>query len=187
MLDAEPDITVIGEASDHASALAAIGELSPDVVVLDVHLGSGPSGLDLLGDIPPTAKSPRVLIVTVFDNDLDIDAALALGAAGYVLKDAPEDELVNAVRAVAAGHQPLDPRVAARVVARSQRNPDAPSPRELEVLAAVADGLDNASIARRLFISQATVKSHLASLFTKLGVATRTGAVAEARRRSHLR
>lgn len=130
-----------------------------------------------------------MLVVTVYDNDIDIDAALEGGAAGYVLKDAPEADLISAVRAVAAGHQPLDPRVAARVVTRSKRNPDVPSPRELEVLAAVAHGHDNATIARDLYISQATVKTHLASLFAKLGVVTRTrtGAVAEARRRGHLR
>jgi DNA-binding NarL/FixJ family response regulator len=188
MLDAEPDISVVGDADDHSSAIATIDGCNPDVVVLDVHLGPGPGGLEVLRRIqtgsPATA---RVLIVTVFDNDIDIDAALGAGAAGYVLKDAPEGELVNAVRAVAAGHQPLDPRVAARVVARSHRNPDTPTARELEVLTAVAEGCDNATIAHRLYISQATVKTHLASVFNKLGVTTRTGAVAEARRRGHLR
>ena len=162
-------------------------DLAPDVVLLDVHLGPGASGLDVLDHLQASSPSPRVLVVTVFDNDIDIDTALARGASGYILKDAPEDELINAVRAVAAGHQPLDPRVAARVATRSLRSPEMPSPRELEVLAAVADGHDNATIARRLYISQATVKTHLASAFTKLGVSTRTGAVAEARRRGHLR
>lgn len=187
VLDAHPEIGVVGEAHDHASAVAAIRELDPDVVLLDVHLGPGPSGLDVLADIERSLSSARCLVVTVFDNDVDVAAALGRGAAGYVLKDAPEGELVAAVQAVVAGHQPLDPRVASRVVARSLRNPDTPSPRELEVLAAVADGHENAAIARRLYISQATVKSHLASVFAKLGVSTRTGAVAEARRRGHLR
>lgn len=187
VLDAEPDIDVAGEAHDHGTATATITDLAPDVVLLDVHLGPGASGLDVLDHLQASSPSPRVLVVTVFDNDIDIDTALARGASGYILKDAPEDELINAVRAVAAGHQPLDPRVAARVVTRSLRSPEMPSPRELEVLAAVADGHDNATIARRLYISQATVKTHLASAFTKLGVSTRTGAVAEARRRGHLR
>lgn len=187
VLDSVPDIDVVGEAHDHGTAVTAIADLEPDVVVLDVHLGTGPSGLEVLRHLQGAPSSPRTLIVTVFDNDLDIDAALDGGAAGYVLKDAPEAELVSAVRAVAAGHQPLDPRVAARIVTTSRRSPDSPSPRELEVVAAVAEGLDNAAIARRLYISQATVKTHLASVFAKLGVSTRTGAVAEARRRGHLR
>ena len=187
VLDAAPDIDVVGEAHDHTSAIAAVTKHAPAVVVLDVNLGDGPSGLDVLRDLRDEHPASRVLMVTVFDNDIDVDAALEGGAAGYLLKDAPETELLNAVRAVAAGHQPLDPRVAAKVIARSLRNPDTPSARELEVLAAVADGDDNATIARRLYISQATVKTHLASLFTKLGVTSRTGAVAEARRRGHLR
>jgi DNA-binding NarL/FixJ family response regulator len=187
VLDADPDIAVVGEAHDHTTALAAVDELQPDVVLLDVHLGPGPSGLDVLRLLQAAHPRPRVLIVTVFDNDVDIDAALEGGAAGYVLKDAPEGELVNAVRAVAAGHRPLDPRVAARVVTGSLRDTDTPTPRELEVLAAVAEGLDNAAIARHLYISQATVKTHLASLFAKLSVTSRTGAVAEARRRGHMR
>ena len=187
VLDAVDDIDVVGEAHDHDTAVSTITELEPDVVVLDVHLGAGPSGLDVLREVQRSQARPRVLVVTVFDNDIDIDAAIEGGAAGYVLKDAPEVDLISAVRAVAAGHQPLDPRVAARVVTRSVRNPDVPSPRELEVLAAVADGLDNATIARDLYIIQATVKTHLASVFAKLGVVSRTGAVAEARRRGHLR
>lgn len=187
VLDAAPDIDVVGEAHDHATAIAAANDLAPDVVVLDINLGAGPSGMDVLHDLYAARLSPRVLMVTVFDNDIDIEAALDRGASGYILKDAPESELLNAVRAVAAGQQPLDPRVAARVVAKSLRNPDMPSPREIEVLTAVADGDDNAAIARRLYISQATVKTHLASVFAKLGVSTRTGAVAEARRRGHLR
>lgn len=189
VLDAAEDIVIVGDAHDHDTAVATIADLEPDVVVLDVHLGTGPSGLDVLRQVQRSQTRPRVLVVTVYDNDIDIDAALEGGAAGYVLKDAPEADLISAVRAVAAGHQPLDPRVAARVVTRSKRNPDVPSPRELEVLAAVAHGHDNATIARDLYISQATVKTHLASLFAKLGVVTRTrtGAVAEARRRGHLR
>lgn len=134
--------------------------------------------------------------VRALEHEADVvppaGGASPVGSMGEVLsgddhKDAPEGELVNAVRAVAAGHQPLDPRVAARVVARSHRNPDTPTARELEVLTAVAEGCDNATIAHRLYISQATVKTHLASVFNKLGVTTRTGAVAEARRRGHLR
>ena len=187
VLDKEDDIDVIGDVGDAASAIATIERLEPAVVVLDLHLGVGPGGIDVLRHLRSQQVSVRILVVTVFDNDVDIDTAMSEGASGYILKDAPEGDLVRAVRAVAAGQHPLDPRVAARVVSKSLHDPDTPSPRELEVLAAVAEGLDNATIARRLFISQATVKSHLASLFVKLGVNSRTGAVAEARRRSHLR
>lgn len=187
VLDQEQDIDVVGDVGDSASAIATIERLEPDVVVLDLHLGNGPSGIDVLRHVRSHETSARILIVTVFDNDVDIDTAMTEGAAGYLLKDAPEGDLVSAVRAVAAGQRPLDPRIAGRVVSRSLRDPDTPSARELEVLAAVAEGHDNAAIARNLYISQATVKSHLASLFVKLGVNSRTGAVAEARRRSHLR
>jgi DNA-binding NarL/FixJ family response regulator len=187
VLDAGDDIEVVGDAGDAASAIALIERLRPDVVVLDMHLGPGRGGIDVLRHLNSFDSAPRVLVVTVFDNDLDIDAALAQGATGYILKDSPEGDLVRAVRGVDAGQRPLDPRVAARVLAQSQRNTDVPSTREFEVLAAVAEGLDNAAIARQLYISQATVKSHLASLFDKLNVHSRTGAVAEARRRGHLR
>lgn len=186
VFDRQEDLTVVGEADEVDAAVDVITAHRPDVVVLDMHLGAGrPGGLDVLRALP--ADGPAVLVVTVFDNDRDVDEALSAGALGYVLKDAPEDELVRAVRAVAAGHRPLDPRVAERVLARANRDLDRPSTRELEILAAVADGDDNAAIARRLHISQATVKSHLANVFLKLDVSTRTGAVAEARRRGHLR
>jgi DNA-binding NarL/FixJ family response regulator len=187
VLDKEDDIDVVGDVGDAASAIATFEPLQPDVVVLDLRLGDGPGGVDVLRHLRLQQTSARTLVVTVFDNDVDIDTAMVEGAAGYLLKDAPEGDLVRAVRAVAAGQHPLDPRIAARVVSKSLHDPDTPSPRELEVLAAVAEGHDNATIARDLYISQATVKSHLASLFVKLGVNSRTGAVAEARRRSHLR
>lgn len=186
VLDSDESISIVGEATDAAEALATVAALDPDVVVLDVHLGAGPSGLDVLADLGGRDRA-RVLVMTVFDNDQDAEAALAAGAAGYVLKDAPESDVVRAVHAAAAGHRPLDPRIAARVVARTYPEPSAPTARELEVLAAAAEGHDNATIARMLYISQATVKSHLSSLFTKLDVTSRTGAIAEARRRGHLR
>lgn len=189
VLDASPEIEVVGEAGDASSALSTIESIRPDVVVLDMHLGTSPDGIDVLHRLQEAEVdgAPPVLIVTVFDNDLDIDAALSAGAAGYLLKDAPEGDLVAAVASIAAGKHPLDPRVATRIAAQHRRSDDLPSPRELEVLAAAAEGHDNASIARHLFISQATVKSHLASLFAKLSVKSRTAAVAEARRRGHLR
>lgn len=187
VLDKEDDIDVVGDVGDAASAIATVELLQPDVVVLDLHLGDGPGGIDVLRHLRLQQTSARTLVVTVFDNDVDIDSAMTEGAAGYLLKDAPEGDLVRAVRAAAVGQHPLDPRIAARVVSKSRHDPDTPSARELEVLAAVAEGLDNATIGRRLYISQATVKSHLASVFVKLGVNSRTGALAEARRRSHLR
>ncbi len=187
LLDATHDIEVVGEADDADSAFSVVDRFGPDVVVLDLHLGDGPSGVDVLTRLCTLEPRPEVLVVTVFDNDVDVDAALVAGASGYLLKDAPEDDLARAVRDVAAGRCPLDPRVAARVLGSSSPGPEAPSQRELEVLAAVADGDDNAAVARRLYISQATVKSHLSSVFSKLGVTSRTSAVAEARRRGHLR
>lgn len=186
VLHSDDSIHIVGEADNADDALALITRLDPDVVVLDMHLGPGRGGLDVLAALQRGLR-PRVLVMTVFDNDRDVDAAFGVGAVGYVLKDAAEADVVRAVHAAAAGQHFLDQRIATRLVARTYPAPDSPTARELEVLEAAADGHDNATIARMLFISQATVKSHLSSVFAKLDVTSRTGAVAEARRRGHLR
>ncbi len=175
VLDAADDIDVVGEAHDHDTAVSTITELEPDV------RGARRAPWSRSGVAPPPPAAGRH---PVFDNDIDIDAAIE--------GPPPPRRREPHPRSAPFGpslprHPAPHPRVAARVVTRSVRNPDVPSPRELEVLAAVADGLDNATIARDLYISQATVKTHLASVFAKLGVVSRTGAVTEDAAGVHLR
>lgn len=177
VFDAEPDLEVVGEAGSGEAALelAALA----DVVLLDLRLGPGLSGVEVLERL-----SPPVLVLTTYDTDGDILAAVEAGAAGYLLKDAPTDELLGAIRAVARGEIVLAPPVAARLVHR-MRSPGL-SAREVELVALVALGRSNRQIARELFISEATVKSHLVHIYAKLDVDNRTGAVSAARERGLL-
>lgn len=186
-MDPVAQISVVGEASTVAEVMELVELVEPDVVLVDLHLGGGESGHDALKAIGEMSPMTRTIVVTAFDNERDIRAALAEGATGYVLKDAPEAELVDAVLAAAHGQRSLTPRVANRLAFGGSADPLALTERESEVLEAVARGNDNAAIARELFISQATVKSHLNRVFSKLDVSTRTGAVAEARRRGLIR
>ncbi|MGY1773256.1 response regulator [Blastococcus sp. SYSU D00813] len=176
-LDAQPDLTVVGEAGDGLEALARVAELSPDVVLMDLRMPrmDGVTAIEKLAAAHPAV---RVLVLTTYDTDADITRAVAAGATGYLLKDAPLPQLADAVRAAARGETVLAPPVAARLVSR-MRAPavEEPTPRELEVLAGVARGLTNAEIGRELFIGEATVKTHLLRLFARLGVDDRTRAV----------
>lgn len=185
LLEAEPDFEVVGEA---ASAEAAV-ELGAgaDVVLMDLRFGDGPGGAEATrrlragGATGAGGATPRVLVLTNYDSDSDILGAVEAGASGYLLKDAPPDELITAVRAAAAGETALAPAIARRLLERMRTPAAALSTRELEVLRLVADGLSNADIAARLRLSERTVKSHLVHVFTKLDVASRTAAVAAAR------
>jgi DNA-binding NarL/FixJ family response regulator len=176
-LAAQPDIDVVGEAGDGLEALAAVAELAPDVVLMDLRMPRM-DGVAATGRISAAHPAVRVLVLTTYDTDADIVRAVEAGATGYLLKDTPLPQLADAVRAAARGETVLAPPVAARLVSR-MRAPalDAPTPRELEVLAGVARGLTNADIGRELFIGEATVKTHLLRLFAKLGVDDRTRAV----------
>lgn len=180
-------IEVVGDASTVEQILHVVDAESPDVVLVDLHLGGDQSGHDAIAAIVERSPESRMVVVTAFDNERDVRSALSAGATGYVLKDAPESELIAAVFGAAQGQRPLSPLVANRLAFSTTADPQALTERELEVLQAVAEGKDNTSIARALFISQATVKSHLSHAFTKLDVSTRTGAVAEARRRGLIR
>lgn len=177
VFEAEPDLEVVGEAASGAEALELA--VLADVVLLDLRLGSGLSGVEVLERL-----TQRVLVLTTYDTDGDILAAVEAGAAGYLLKDAPTDELLGAIRAVARGEIVLAPPVAARLVHR-MRAPGL-SAREVELVALVARGHSNRQIARDLFISEATVKSHLVHIFAKLDVDNRTAAVSAARERGLL-
>lgn len=180
LLEVEPDLQIVGEASTQEEAAAAVREHRPDLVLMDLRLGTG-SGVVAIQRIREDPDAPPILVLTNHDTDADILAAVEAGAAGYLLKDAPPDELLPAVRAAAAGETALAPAVAARLMKRLRSPRPALSPRELEVLALVGQGLSNTQIAERLVVTEATVKSHLVHVFTKLDVASRTAAVAAAR------
>ncbi|MGW5191271.1 response regulator transcription factor [Kribbella sp. NPDC004138] len=180
MLAVTDDISVVGEAGDGLEALALVESTVPDVVLMDLRMPRM-DGVAATGAIVSGYPSTRVLVLTTYDTDTEILHAVEAGAAGYLLKDTPHVELLNGIRAAARGETVLAPPVAARLMSRL-RTPAAPaaaqpSPRELEVLAAVARGLSNAEIGRELFIGEATVKTHLQRLFAKLDVDDRTRAV----------
>jgi DNA-binding NarL/FixJ family response regulator len=180
MLSVTDDISVVGEAGDGAEALALVQSTQPDVVLMDLRMPRM-DGVAATGAIVSSHPSTRVLVLTTYDTDTDILHAVEAGAAGYLLKDTPHADLLNGIRAAARGETVLAPPVAARLMSRlrTPAPPPAaqPSPRELEVLAAVARGLSNAEIGRELFIGEATVKTHLQRLFAKLDVDDRTRAV----------
>jgi DNA-binding NarL/FixJ family response regulator len=173
MLAAEPDIEVAGEAASGDEAVALVPRVAPDVVLMDLRMPSG-DGVSAIERLP----GHRILVLTTFQDDADIVRAIEAGAAGYLLKDASRTDLAAAVRAAAAGRRVLSPEISARLAAVDDTPaPPALSARESEVLALVAEGLTNAQIGERLYIGQATVKTHLLRIFTKLGVSDRTAAV----------
>ncbi|MGW7535076.1 response regulator [Amycolatopsis sp. NPDC054798] len=176
VLETEPDLEVVAEASSAEEAVRLAG--GADVVLMDLQFGSGKHGSEATAEITAAANAPKVLVLTTYDTDGDILAAIEAGATGYLLKDAPPEDLAAAVRNAAAGQTVLAPAVAHRLMNRMRTPAAALSPREIEVLGLVADGLSNLEISKRLFLSQATVKSHLVHIYTKLGVDSRTAAVA---------
>ncbi|MEU6658259.1 response regulator transcription factor [Streptomyces sp. NPDC046821] len=187
VLDAEPDFTIAAEAAtaERAVELAAAGGI--DVVLMDLQFGTGMHGSEATAAIAARPGAPRVLVLTTYDTDADILAAVEAGAAGYLLKDAPPEELAAAVRTAASGQSALAPAIAHRLMDRMRTPAEALSRRELEVLQLVRDGLSNQQISKQLFLSQATVKSHLVHIYTKLGVDSRTAAVATATARGLMR
>ncbi|AIS02274.1 response regulator [Streptomyces glaucescens] len=183
MLAAEPGFDVLGEAAGGVEAVEQALRLDPDVVLMDLRMPAG-SGVDAIAELTRRGARAKVLVLTTYDTDSDTIPAIEAGATGYLLKDAPRDELFAAVRAAAEGRAVLSPAVASRLVS-AIRKPAVPtgetlSAREREVLALVAKGTSNREIARELFISEATVKTHLTHLYGKLGVRDRAAAVAVA-------
>lgn len=189
-LESQPDFDVVGEAADAAEALVVVAASRPDVVLTDLRM-PGAGGAELIKRLRREDPGLPILVFTTYDDDTDVLPALTAGATGYLLKDVPRQELFRAVRAAAKGESVLAPSVAARVLAR-MRNPTpatgsgALSPREREVLSMVAAGHTNREIAAALFIGEATVKTHLLHLYSKLGVADRAAAVAVAYQRGLL-
>jgi DNA-binding NarL/FixJ family response regulator len=180
MLDAEPDLTVVGEASSGDEGVTAAVDLRPDIVLMDLRMPGG-DGVSATGRILAEIPAIKVMVLTTYETDRDILRAIEAGAIGYLLKDASPAELADAVRAASRGETVLAPSVASTLV-RQMRQPAPPtlSARETEVLRLVARGLTNADIGRQLFISEATVKTHLLRVFGKLDVADRTAAVTTA-------
>lgn len=186
LLDVEADLDVVGEAGDGAEALARVAADPPDVVLMDLRMPTM-DGVRATEQIVAGYPGVRVLVLTTYDTDAEIVRAVEAGATGYLLKDTPRAQLVEAVRSASRGETVLAPAVAARLVSRMRAPaPEALTPREVEVLAAVARGLSNAEIGRALFIGEATVKTHLLRAFAKLGVDDRTRAVTVAMERGIL-
>jgi DNA-binding NarL/FixJ family response regulator len=187
MFGGDPAFEVVGQAADGAQALELTRALDPDVVLMDLRM-PGMDGVSAIGAMTREGLRARILVLTTYDSDIDVLRAIEAGAGGYLLKDAPQDELVRAVRATARGEAALAASVATRLVGQV-RTPvrDPLSPREREVLELVAAGTTNREAAARLFISEATVKTHLMHLYEKLGVNDRAAAVAVGYERGLLR
>ena len=190
LLEAEPDITVIGEAATAAQALARIPALRPDVAVLDVRLPDG-DGVSVCRELRSQLPELQCLMLTSFADDEALMDAIMAGAAGYVLKQIRGSDLVGAVRTVAAGGSLLDPRTTARVMERMRNDATKSDPlqglteRERAILQLIGEGLTNRQIGERLFLAEKTVKNYVSSLLAKLGMARRTQAavyVTEVRR-----
>ena len=182
MLDAEPDLSVVGEASSGPAGVELVAAERPDIVLMDLRMPDG-DGVSATEQILARVPGVRVMVLTTYESDRDILRAIEAGACGYLLKDASPAELADAVRAAARGETVLSPSVASTLV-RQVRQPAPPalSARETEVLRLVAAGRTNADIGKQLFISEATVKTHLLRVFNKLDVADRTAAVTTAMR-----
>ncbi|WP_232662537.1 response regulator [Pseudonocardia sp. TRM90224] len=180
VLDGAPDMDVVGEAGHGAEALArvAAAENGVDVVLMDLRMPTM-GGVEAIRELRRTAPSVRVLVLTTFDTDRDVLPAIEAGATGYLLKDTPREDLLRAVRSAHRGEAVLSPAVAGRLMGQ-MREPgeDALSARELEVLRFVAAGSTNRETAQKLFISEATVKTHLLHIYAKLQVRDRASAVA---------
>jgi len=189
LLDSEPGIEVVGEAVDGAEAVALAAELKPDLVLMDLRMpvldGAAATERILAESGDAGAGGTRVLVLTTYETDDHILAAIEAGASEYLLKAAPQEEILAGIRSVVAGETVLAPSIAAKLVRRVRAGATAPpapslSPRELEVLRLVADGRSNPEIARTLHIGEATVKTHLIHVFEKLEVGDRTRAVTRA-------
>jgi DNA-binding NarL/FixJ family response regulator len=170
------DFEVVGLASDGEEAVELARRLKPDVVLMDLRMPK----MDGVSAIRQLAPAQRILVLTTFDADTDVLPAIEAGATGYLLKDAPRSELYRAVRAAARGEAVLSPPVATRVLRAARSDEPSLSAREVEILELVARGTTNREAAERLFISEATVKTHLIHIYAKLGVPDRASAVAAA-------
>lgn len=175
------DIAVIGEASSGEEAVAFVKDNPVDVVLCDLRLGAGMNGAQTTAAIRKLSKPPHVLILTTFDKDSEILACIEAGAAGYLLKDVSAQTIVDSIRQAAAGHMVLAPEMAQRVVEGMRRPKIELTAREKDVLVQLATGAGNKQIAKALFVSEATVKTHLVHIFDKLQASSRTDAINKAK------
>lgn len=180
LLGSQPGLTIVGQAASGEEALELSARLSPDVLLCDLRLGGGIDGVDVVRAVRRDGAA-EVVILTTYDHDADIVRAVEAGAAGYLLKDAAPDQIARAILRAAAGELVLGPQLEQRMVDAMRTRRTGLSAREVEVLELVGAGLSNREIARRLFLGEATVKTHLNHAFGKLGVDNRTAAVAKAR------
>ncbi len=187
MLAGQPEFEVVGEATNGQQAVALVDKLRPDVVLMDLRMPEV-DGVAATSEIKRLQPAVQVLVLTTFDSDADILRAIEAGATGYLLKDAPREDLFRAIHAAAQGESFLAPAVAARLVGR-MRAPaeEALSAREIQVLTMISQGASNKEVGRQLHISEATVKTHLLHIFEKLGVSDRTQAVTVALQRGIVR
>ncbi|MHA6511192.1 response regulator [Tessaracoccus sp. Z1128] len=182
LLGGAAGIDVVGAAASGEEALTMVVETAPDVVLCDLRLGPGLDGVGVTTALRSRQGGPAVLILTTYDNDSDIARAVLAGAAGYLLKDAEPEEIIRGIGDAAQGRLVLSSDLEGRVVDRMAQGVPTLSARELDVLRLVAEGVTNRGIAKGLFISEGTVKTHLVHAFAKLGAESRTAAVAAARR-----
>ena len=187
MLETQPDFEVIAEAKNGQEAIEQVEKLKPDVVLIDLRMPEM-DGVEAIGKIKENHPDIHILVLTTYDTDADIVRAVEAGATGYLLKDAPRDELFRAVRATAKGETVLAPPVAARLMGKVRDKGDtALTAREIDVLMLVARGASNQVVGEKLHVSTATVKSHLLQIYQKLGVSDRTAAVTTAIERGIIR
>lgn len=180
MFASDPGFEVVGEAGDGAEAVRLAQVLAPDVILMDLRM-PGMDGVTAITELARHRVTARVLVLTTYDTDGHVLSAIEAGATGYLLKDAPRAELRRAVQAAANGQAVLSPAVASRLMSRVRaQEPEPLSQREVEVLQLIAAGTTNREAAAKLFISEATVKTHLLHIYAKLGVSDRAAAVAEA-------
>ena len=180
LIESQDDLMIVGEAANLVDAIDAAKQTKPDVVLMDLNLGDGEGGVATTARLMELPEPPKVLVLTTYDTDADIIAAIDAGASGYFLKDAPPDDLFRAIRSVALGETVLAPAVAATLVRRTTSPGHSLTEREVEVVSLLAQGLSNSDVADQLMVSVATIKAHLSHIYTKLGVETRAGAVATA-------
>jgi len=187
MFSGDDGFEVIGEAANGAQAVTLACALEPDVILMDLRMPEM-DGVAAIAELARRKVAARVLVLTTYDTDSDVVRAVEAGATGYLLKDSPREDLLRAVRAAARGEAALSPSVATRLLGQVRAPAQEPlSQRELEVLELVARGATNREAAAKLFISEATVKTHLLHIYAKLGVSDRAAAVAEGFQRGLLR
>lgn len=187
ILGTQPDLEVVGEADNGADGVREAVALRPDVVLMDLAIGEGMDGIEATRRITAEAPGVRVLVFTTYDSDADIVRVIDAGATGYLMKDSAPAELYAAIRAAARGQATLSAPVASVLLKRMQQPETALTPREAEILELLASGLSNRELSRKLYVSETTIKTHLLHIYRKLGVETRSAAIAEAGQRGWVR